>query len=69
MAIHPALKTKAWQQIRSLMAQGKTFIIRNQYDETKYCSPNASIYNPNEMRGWFKFCYDMGDIMTVEEVA
>lgn len=66
---HPALSTATWQKIRSLMAQGKTFIIRNQYDETKYCSPNASIYNANEMRGWFKFCYEMGDIMTVEEVA
>ena len=69
MAIHPALKTKTWKQIRSLMAQGKTFIIRNQYDETKWCSPNGAIYDPKEMRDWFKFCYDMGDHMTVEEVA
>ena len=68
MAIHPALKTKVWQQIRSLMAEGKTFIIRNQYEETKWCSPNGPIYDINAMRGWFKFCYDMGDIMTVVEV-
>ena len=65
MAIHPALRTKAWQQIRSLMAEGKTFIIRNQYEETKWCSPNGAIYDINAMRGWFKFCYD---IMTVVEV-
>lgn len=69
MAIHPALKTKTWQQIRALMAKGKTFIIRNQYGETKYCAPNTTIYGINELRGWFKFCYDLGDIMTIEEVA
>ena len=69
MAIHPALKSKAWKKIRELMSRGKTFIIRNQYDETKWVSPNAAIYNIDEMRGWFKFCWDMGDIMKVEEVA
>lgn len=69
MAIHPALKSKAWKRIRSLMAEGKPFIIRNQYDETKWISPNGPLYNIDEMRSWFKFCWDMGDIMKVEEVA
>ena len=66
--MHQALKTTMWKQIRSLMAQGKTFIIRNQYDETKWISVNGPIYGIDEMRGWFKFCWDMGDIMKVEEV-
>lgn len=68
MTVHPALKTKTWKLIRSLISQRKSFIIRNQYDETKWVSPNSAIYNIDEMRGWFKFCWDMGDIMKVGEV-
>ena len=67
--MHQALKTTMWKQIRALMAEGKSFVIRNQYDETKWVSPNAAIYDIDEMRGWFKLCWDMGDIMKVEEVA
>ena len=66
--MHQALKSKAWKRIRELMAKGKPFIIRNQYDETKWISVNGPMYDIGTMRGWFKFCYDMGDIMIVEEV-
>lgn len=67
--MNPALRTTTWKRIKELLAQRKPFIIRNQYDETKLCVPGTAIYDLHELRGWFKFCYEMGDRMTVEEVA
>ena len=64
---HPALKTETWKAILNLTKQHKPFIIQNQYNETKTCTPNTYFYE-HELRGWFKFCYDLGDIMTVSEI-
>lgn len=67
--MHPALRTKTWKRIKQLLAQRKQFYIRNEIGEVKVCVPGTPIYDLHELRGWFKFCYEMGDIMTVEEVA
>lgn len=67
--MHPALRTDTWKRTKQLLAQRKAFRIRNQYGETKLCTPGTSIYDLHELRSWFKFCHEMGDIMIVEEVA
>ena len=67
--MNPALRTDTWKRIKQLLAQRKPFCIRNQYGETKLCVPGTAIYDLHELRSWFKFCHEMGDIMTVEEVA